>query len=192
MFVTACGTRRRYLYSRMGNQRIVPCLWFDDQAEAAASFYEAHFPEGRGLAVASFPRSGPNPANKPPGSVRTVDFSIAGQRFTALSGGPMFRPNPSISFHVRLPDADAVDALHAVLIERGVEAMPLDAYPWSPRHAWAQDRFGVWWQVVPEAVAAWLRSDDEAASDRVFHALMPMRRADVATLERAYRGDGAG
>ena len=305
----------------MGNQRIVPCLWFDDQAEAAASFYETHFPEGRVLAVAHFPRSGPNPPNKPPGSVLTVDFSIAGQRFTALNGGPSFRPNPSVSFHVRLPDAAAVDALHAVLIDGGVEAMPLGAYPWSPRYAWVQDRFGVswqliampdvrrpeivpalmyaghhhgraraaiaayvaafpdsriasvedfgegeggeagtvkhaalellgqpliamdggsfhdfgfdegvslqvlcadqaevdrlatalaadggeegpcgwvrdrfgvWWQVVPEAVAAWLTSGDEAARDRVFQALMPMRRVDLATLERAYRGDGAG
>ncbi len=301
----------------MAADRIVPCIWLDDQAEAAASFYVAAFGEGRVEAVAHFPRSGENPANKPPGSVLTVDFTVAGQRFTLLNGGPNSRPNPSVSFHVHLPDAASVDALYAALGAGGVDLMPLDAYPWSPRFVWLQDRFGVswqlmaradatrptvvpalmfaglhhgrareaiaayaaalpgsrvlhvedfgegeggevgtvkqavlellgqpvvamdggaghafgfdegvslqvtcadqaevdrvatalaadggeegpcgwvrdrfglWWQVVPEAVAGWMASDDEAARDRVFHALVPMRRLDVAALERAYRG----
>lgn len=302
----------------MAAQRIVPCLWFDDQAEVAASFYAATFPGGRVDAVVRYPRSGTNPANKPPGSVLTVDVTVAGQSFTALNGGPSLRPNPSISFHVRLPDGAAVDALHAPLSEGGMELMPLGDYPWSSRYAWVQDRFGVswqlmadpdatrptvvpalmfagphhgrardavaayvdafpasrvhqveafgegeggevgtvkqasfellgqplvamdggtghafgfdegvslqvmcadqaevdrfagalaadggeegpcgwvrdrfgvWWQVVPEAVAAWLASEDEAARDRVFHALLEMRRLDVAALERAYGGE---
>jgi predicted 3-demethylubiquinone-9 3-methyltransferase (glyoxalase superfamily) len=301
----------------MAGHRIVPCIWLDDQAEAAASFYLAAFPDGRVDAVARYPRSGENPSNQPPGSVLTVDFTVAGQRFTVMNGGPSFRPNPSVSFHVHLPDAAAVDALHAALGEGGIDLMPLDAYPWSPRFVWLQDRFGVswqlmaladavqpaivpalmfaglhhgraraaiaayaaalpdarvrhvedfgegeggevgtvkqaalelmgqpfvamdggtghafgfdegvslqvlcadqaevdriatalaadggeegpcgwmrdryglWWQVVPEQVGVWLASGDVAARDRVFHALLPMRRLDMAALERAFRG----
>lgn len=134
----------------MAADRIVPCIWLDDQAEAAASFYVDAFPEGRIDALARYPRSGENPANKPPGSVLTVDFTVAGQRFTVLNGGPSFRPNPSVSFHVRLPDAAAVDALHAALGEGGTDLMPLDAYPWSPRFVWMQDRFGVSWQLMAQ------------------------------------------
>ena len=301
----------------MTAHRIVPCIWLDDQAEAAADFYVAAFPEGRVEAVARYPSSGENPSKKPPGSVLTVDLTVAGLRMTLLNGGPRFAPNPSVSFHVHLPDAAAVDALHARLSVGGTDLMPLDAYPWSPRFVWLQDRngvswqlmarpeaarpavvpaimfggpqhgrareaiaayvaalprsrvvhvedfgageggevgtvkqavfelfgepfvamdggpghafgfgmgmslqvmcadqaevdavagalaaeggeedqcgwvrdrFGLWWQVVPERIAAWMASDDAAARDRVFEALMPMRRLDVAALERAHRG----
>jgi len=132
----------------MTEHRIVPCLWFDDQAEAAAEWYVAAFPDARLDAVARYPTTVPNPSRQPPGSVLTVDFTIAGQRFTALNGGPTFAPNPSISFFVRLPEPDAVDRLHAALSDGGQDLMALDAYPWSPRYAWVVDRFGVSWQLM--------------------------------------------
>jgi predicted 3-demethylubiquinone-9 3-methyltransferase (glyoxalase superfamily) len=127
---------------------IVPCLWFDDQAEAAADFYVSAFPEAQRGVVARYPASVPNPSQKPPGSVLTVDFTVAGQRFTALNGGPHLTPNPSISCFVRLPAEDEVDRLHDALVDEGTALMPLDAYPWSPRYAWVQDRFGVSWQLL--------------------------------------------
>ena len=132
----------------MDTPRIVPCLWFDDQAETAAAFYVAAFPDGRLGPTARYPTSGPNPTGKPPGSVLTVDFTIAGQPFTALNGGAAFTINPSISFFVYLPTEQEVDDLYHALHEGGQALMPLDAYAWSARYAWVMDRFGVTWQVM--------------------------------------------
>jgi len=127
---------------------IVPCLWFDDQAEAAARFYTETFPTGRVTAVSRYPESSDNPSGKPRGSVMTVEFDVAGQRFTALNGGPEFVPNPSISFFVQVETVEEADRLFSALAERGEVLMPLDAYPWSQRYGWAKDRFGISWQVI--------------------------------------------
>jgi len=126
---------------------IVPCLWFDDQAEAAAAFYVSAFPDAHLGAVARYP-SGPNPSRRPPGSVMTVAFTVAGQRFTALDGGPAFTLNPSISFFVYVPSAQEVERLYHALHEGGQALMPLDTYPWSERYGWVMDRFGVSWQLI--------------------------------------------
>jgi predicted 3-demethylubiquinone-9 3-methyltransferase (glyoxalase superfamily) len=130
---------------------IIPCLWFDDQAEAAAEFYVSAFRGGSVDAVVHYPESAPNPSGRPPGSVVTVDFTVAGQRFTALNGGPAFAINPSISFFVFRPTAVEVDGLVPALLDGGSALMALDAYPWSERYAWVMDRFGVSWQVMAAA-----------------------------------------
>lgn len=127
---------------------LVPCLWFDNQAEPAAHFYTQNFPSGRVTAVSYYPQSGDNPSGKPSGSVLTVDFEIAGQRFTALNGGPQFTINPSISFFVHVETADEADALFKKLASGGEVLMPLGEYPWSVRYGWVKDRFGVSWQVI--------------------------------------------
>jgi predicted 3-demethylubiquinone-9 3-methyltransferase (glyoxalase superfamily) len=132
----------------MHEQRIIPCLWFDDQAETAAGFYAATLPDAFLGASAWYPSAAPNPSGKPPGSVMSVDFTVAGQRFTALNGGPAFALNPSISFFLHVGSEQEVDALYRTLHEGGQDLMPLDAYPWSPRYAWVMDRFGVSWQVM--------------------------------------------
>ena len=127
---------------------IVPCLWFDDQAEAAARFYTSTFPGGRITAVSHYPESGDNPSGKPPGSVLTVELEVAGQRFTALNGGPAFTINPSISFFVHVDTVDEAERLFSQLVSGGSVLMPIAEYPWSPRYGWARDRFGVTWQVI--------------------------------------------
>ncbi len=132
----------------MTSQPIVPCLWFDDQAEQAAAFYAQTFPESSITAVSHYPQSADNPAGKPRGSVLTVELSISGQRFTALNGGPMFAINPSISFFAHVDTSAQAERLFAALAKDGTVRMPLDAYPWSERYAWVQDRFGVSWQVI--------------------------------------------
>ena len=132
----------------MANALIVPCLWFDDQAEAGARFYTATFPGGRVTAVSRYPESFDNPGARPRGSVLTVEFEIAGRRFTALNGGPLFVINPTISFFVHVATADAANRLFAALADGGQILMPIDAYPWSERYGWVQDRFGVSWQVI--------------------------------------------
>lgn len=127
---------------------LVPCLWFDDQAERAASFYTETFPGGRVTAVSHYPESGDNPSGKPRGSVLTVEFEVAGQRFTALNGGPNFTINPSISFFVHVDTAEQVERLFKKLESGGEVLMPLGEYPWSARYGWVKDRFGVSWQVI--------------------------------------------
>jgi predicted 3-demethylubiquinone-9 3-methyltransferase (glyoxalase superfamily) len=127
---------------------IVPCIWFDGQAEQAAAFYTRIFPESRITATSHFPESGENPPGKPPGSVLTVEFELAGRVFTAINGGPDFTPNPSISFFVLADTPEKAERLYGVLADGGEALMPLDTYPWSQRYGWVKDRFGVSWQVM--------------------------------------------
>ncbi len=128
--------------------KIIPCIWLDDQADEAAAFYVRTFPGGRVTATSRYPESIDNPSGKPRGSVLTVELEVAGGRFTALNGGPIFALNPSISFFVQVETAGEVDRLFAALVEGGEALMPLDAYPWSERYGWVKDRFGVSWQVI--------------------------------------------
>jgi len=132
----------------MRNHQIVPCIWLDGEAEQAAAFYARTFPGGRITATSRYPESSDNPSGKPRGSVLTVELEVAGQGFTLLNGGPLFVPNPSVSFFVHLDGSDEADRLFAPLADGGEVLMPLDAYPWSERYGWVKDRFGVSWQVM--------------------------------------------
>lgn len=132
----------------MTSQRIVPCLWFDDQAEQAAALYTRAFEGGRVVAVSRFPEQGANPAGRPPGSVLTVELELAGFRLTLLNGGPQFVMNPTLSFFVHTKTAAEADRRFAALAEGGQVLMPLDAWPWSERYGWVQDRYGASWQVM--------------------------------------------
>ncbi len=128
--------------------KIRPCIWLDDQAEQAAAFYVRTFPAGRIVATSRYPESCDNPSGRPRGSVLTVEFEIAGHRFTALNGGPAFALNPSISCIVNVDTPAAADRLFAALADGGEVLMPLGSYPWSERYGWVKDRFGVSWQVI--------------------------------------------
>ncbi len=132
----------------MTTSPIVPCLWFDDAAQQAASFYIELFSASRILGVSRYPESFDNPGGKPRGSLLTVELEIAGQRFTALNGGPQFTINPSISFFVQADSVTEANRLFDALGKDGKVLMPLDSYPWSERYGWVADRFGVSWQVI--------------------------------------------
>jgi predicted 3-demethylubiquinone-9 3-methyltransferase (glyoxalase superfamily) len=119
----------------MSSSHIVPCIWFDDQAEQAAAFYVQTFPDSRITAISRYPESSDNPSGRPRGSVLTVEFEVAGQRFAALNGGPHFVVNPSISFFVHVDTTEDAERLFSVLADGGEALMPLDAYPWSERYA---------------------------------------------------------
>ncbi|NGP87110.1 VOC family protein [Fodinibius halophilus] len=126
--------------------RISTCLWFDDQAEEAASFYVSIFENAEILNTT--PYYAETPSEKPKGSVMTVDFELEGQGFTALNGGPHFTPNPSISFFINCETEEEVDRLWNALSENGNILMPLDSYPFSEKYGWAQDKYGVSWQIM--------------------------------------------
>ena len=180
--------------------RIVPCLWFDDQAEPAAAFYARTFPGGRITATSRYPETADNPAGKPRGSVLTVAFEVDGQRFTALNGGPGFVPNPAVSFFVHVDTPAEADRLCSALVDSGQALMPLGAYPWSERYAWAQDRFGISWQViagrrppggatiVPCLMFAGKQHGRAAEAARAYSAIFPGSRVDH--LEYYAAGEG--
>jgi predicted 3-demethylubiquinone-9 3-methyltransferase (glyoxalase superfamily) len=125
----------------------VPHLWFDDQAEEAVELYTSLFPNGRVRGLARYPETGQEIHGRPPGSVMNVDFELAGFRMLALNGGPHFRFTPAISFFVTVEEKPDVDRLWTALADGGTALMPLDAYDWSPRYGWIQDRFGLSWQL---------------------------------------------
>jgi predicted 3-demethylubiquinone-9 3-methyltransferase (glyoxalase superfamily) len=128
-------------------QPITPHLWFDTQAREAAAFYCTLFPRSSVDSIVTL-------HDTPSGDCDVVSFTLFGQPFMAISAGPLFRFNPSISFMLnfdpsRDPDARArLDATWRALAEGGEVLMPLQAYPFSPRYGWVQDRFGLSWQLI--------------------------------------------
>jgi predicted 3-demethylubiquinone-9 3-methyltransferase (glyoxalase superfamily) len=159
---------------------IAPCLWFDDQAEAAARFYTAIFPNSRVLRISRYGEAGREIHQKPVGSVLTVDFELDGQEFTALNGGPHFQFNEAISLQVRCETQEDVDYFWERLSEGGDER--------AQTCGWLKDRFGVSWQVVPTLLAELVHDHESAASQRAMTALLQMRKLDIQALKRAYEG----
>jgi len=157
-------------------QRITPCLWFDGNAEEAARFYVSLLPDSRIDRVGRAPASYPGGEE---GAVLLVDFTLAGQTFQALNGGPNFRFTEAISFSVSCADQAEVDRLWSALTAGG--GAPIQC-------GWLKDRYGLSWQIVPEALPRLMSNSDPAQAARVFKAMMQMVKLDVAQLERAHAG----
>lgn len=132
----------------MSNPDIVPCIWLDDQAEQVAAAYVRIFPGSRIGASSRYPQSADNPSGRPRGSILTVEVDVAGTRFTLLNGGPVFTPNPSVSFFVQVGSPADADRIYSALADGGEALMPIGSYPWSERYGWVKDRWGVSWQVI--------------------------------------------
>jgi predicted 3-demethylubiquinone-9 3-methyltransferase (glyoxalase superfamily) len=122
-------------------QKITPHLWFDKQAKEAAELYMSVIPGSRITRVNTL-------HNTPSGDCDLVWFELSGQPFVAISAGPLFKFNPSLSFNVRRNTKEEVDAMWDKLSEGGKVLMPLGAYPFSERYGWAEDRYGLSWQVM--------------------------------------------
>ncbi|KQS71529.1 VOC family protein [Modestobacter sp. Leaf380] len=153
---------------------IVPCLWFTDDAEAAVALYTGLFPDSEVLEVTRYPAGAPGEE----GSVLTVEFTVAGSRYTALNGGPHDAFNDAVSLQVLVADQAELDRVWDGLLAGG--GTPVQC-------GWLKDRFGVSWQVVPRSWAAALRTATPAQAAAGFAALMPMVRIDVSALEAALR-----
>ena len=123
-------------------QKITPFLWFDNQAKEAAEFYVSAY--GKGSTVKNISRLD----NTPSGSVEIATFELLGREFQAISAGPLFKFNPSVSFHVICKTKDEVDAIWKRLSEGGTVLMELGAYPFSERYGWVQDKYGLSWQII--------------------------------------------
>ncbi len=131
----------------MPEQKIIPSLWFDREAEEAALFYTSLFKNSQIRETARYTEAGQEIHRQQPGSVMTVDFELDGYAFTALNGGPAFKFNPSISFFANCRTTEEVDNLWNELEEGGSVLMPLQSYPFSERYGWLQDRYGLSWQI---------------------------------------------
>jgi predicted 3-demethylubiquinone-9 3-methyltransferase (glyoxalase superfamily) len=158
--------------------KVSPCLWFDGEAEAAASFYVSLLPDSRIERVLRNVLDGP--AGKA-GTVLVVEFTLAGRRFMALNGGTRFEYTHAVSFHIDCADQAEVDRLWDALSAGGA----------VEQCGWLKDRYGVSWQIVPSALGPMLSDPDPARAGRAMRALLGMVKLDVAGLKAAYDGGPA-
>ena len=154
--------------------KITPFLWFDNNAEEAVKFYTSIFPNSKVLRTVRYGDTGPGPK----GQVMIVDFEVAGQRFTALNGGPQFKFTEAISLVVNVENQAELDELWTKLLQGG-----------QPQQCgWLKDKFGLSWQIVPTVLAEMMTDKDPARSNRVMEAVLKMVKLDIPTLKQAYEG----
>ena len=156
-------------------QKITPCLWFDTEAEDAATFYVSVFKGGRITQVSRYGEAGREVHGKPPGSVMVVAFEIDGQTFTALNGGPQLKFSEAVSFQVMCDSQAEIDHFWSKLSAGGRES----------QCGWLKDKFGLSWQIVPSVLPQLLSGADGTMLNRMMGAIMKMKKFDLAELQRA-------
>jgi predicted 3-demethylubiquinone-9 3-methyltransferase (glyoxalase superfamily) len=148
--------------------KITPFLWFDTQAEEAMNFYASIFKHSKVMSV-----------NRAQGRVVSVDFELEGQRFKALNAGPHFTFNEAVSFFVGCETQQEIDELWAKLTADGG----------SPgRCGWLKDKFGLSWQIIPDALGEMLGDKDPVKAKRAMDAMLQMNKLDVSKLRSAFEG----
>jgi len=152
--------------------KITPFLWFDNNAEEAVNFYTSVFKNSKIGTVHRYGDTGPGPK----GTVMTASFTIDGLEFTALNGGPVFKFNESISFVVHCKDQAEVDYYWEKLTSNGGQEVEC---------GWLKDKFGLSWQIVPDALFELLGDKDPVKSQKVMKAMLQMKKIDVAKLKQA-------
>jgi 2-polyprenyl-6-hydroxyphenyl methylase/3-demethylubiquinone-9 3-methyltransferase len=152
------------------------CLWYDNAALEAATFYAETFPDSRVNAVHRAP--GDFPSGKQ-GDVLTVDFSVLGIPCIGLNGGPAFRQSEAFSFQVATDDQDETDRYWNAIVGNGGQASEC---------GWCKDKWGLSWQITPRVLTEAFTNPDRAVAKRAFEAMMTMRKIDVAAIEAAVRG----
>jgi len=165
----------------MATQKIIPFLWFDNQAEEAVNFYTSIFsaaPGGKNSKIGGFTRydeEGSKAAGRPKGTVMTASFQLEGQEFVALNGGPVFKFTEAISFVVNCETQEEVDYYWEKLSEGGQEV----------ECGWLKDKFGLSWQITPTILSKLLQDKDAAKAQRVMHAMLQMKKIIIKDLEDA-------
>jgi predicted 3-demethylubiquinone-9 3-methyltransferase (glyoxalase superfamily) len=156
-------------------QKITPFLWFNDNAEQAVKFYTSVFKGSKILKIARYGKAAANASGRPPGSVMTIEFEIAGQRFVALNGGPYFQFTEAVSFVVNCKTQSEIDKFWTKLSAGGKES----------QCGWLKDKFGMSWQIVPSILPDLLRNPNSASTQRVMEAILKMQKLDIKTLKNA-------
>jgi len=151
----------------------IPCIWMDGTAEEAAAHYTAIFPNS---SIGEVTRYGPDmPPPMKEGDALTVGFTLDGQEYTALNGGPQFPQTEAISFQIMCKDQEEADHYWTRLTEGGEES----------QCGWLKDKFGVSWQVIPVEMLSLLNDSDPGRAQRATQAMLGMRRIDLAEIKRA-------
>jgi predicted 3-demethylubiquinone-9 3-methyltransferase (glyoxalase superfamily) len=153
-------------------QKITPFLWFNDRAEEAMNFYIGIFKNSKVIKISRYTEGAPGPK----GTVMTANFTLDGQEFIALNGGPQFTFSPAISFVVNCETQAEVNEYWEKLSEGGEQI----------QCGWLQDKFGVSWQIVPTILGEMLTAPDESKAQRVMMAMLQMKKIDIELLKRAY------
>ena len=162
----------------MADQKIVPFLWFDGDAEEAVNLYTSLFPKSRKINESRYPEGSAGT----PGSVMTITFELFGQEFVALNGGPEFKPNEAMSLMVRCDSQEEVDKYWNALTANGGE---------ESMCGWLKDKFGFSWQITPNRLMELIEDPDKEKADRAFKAMLEMRKIDIAKIEEAANAAGA-
>ena len=157
---------------------ISPNLWFDTEAEEAAAFYTSVFDDSRVVNTTHYPEGSPGEA----GTVMTVEFELAGQRFVGINGGPQFSFDEAVSFEITCEDQAEVDYFWEKLTDGGKES----------QCGWLKDRFGLSWQVVPSGMDEVFSDPDPERAQRAMQAMLKMSKLDIAELRRAADGESGG
>lgn len=157
-------------------QKITPFLWFDNQAEAAASFYVSLFKNSKIGDIARYDDAGAKAAGRPTESVMVVEFQLEGQEFVALNGGPHFKFTEAVSFVVNCETQEEVDEFWEKLTaDGGAES----------QCGWLKDKYGLSWQIVPTILPELLQDSDKAKAKRVMEAMLQMKKIDIKALKQA-------
>jgi predicted 3-demethylubiquinone-9 3-methyltransferase (glyoxalase superfamily) len=156
-------------------QKISPFLWFDHEAEEAAHFYVSVFRNSCIDRIARYPEGTPGKA----GTVMTVGFTLNGQAFTALNGGPVYKPTPAISFVVQCDGQAELEEYWGKLTTDG--GKPVQC-------GWLEDKYGISWQIVPARLLEMFLDKDTDRTRRVAEAMMKMVKLDLPALEKAFAG----
>lgn len=159
-------------------QKLIPCLWFDSQAEEAAKFYVSIFKNSKLGPITHYGDAGAKASERPKGSVMTVTFELDGQEFVALNGGPLFKFTEAVSFMVKCATQGEIDEMW-VKLSAGGEEGPC---------GWLKDKYGLSWQIVSPEWDEMLRDKDAKRSERVMEAILQMTKPGIEKIKRAYAG----
>jgi predicted 3-demethylubiquinone-9 3-methyltransferase (glyoxalase superfamily) len=157
-------------------KKITPCMWFNNNAEEAATFYVSIIKNSKIGNVTRYGEEGAKASGRPAGTVMTVAFQLNGQEFIALNGGAQFTFSPAISFIINCETQEEIDELWEKLSKGGEKEVC----------GWLKDKYGVSWQIVPTVLGEMMRDKDAEKTKRVMKALLQMTKIDIQTLQQAY------
>ena len=164
----------------MPTPRLTPCLWFDNEAEAAANYYVGIFANSRITSITRYPSAGQEIHGQPAGSVMVAAFELDGHSFTALNGGPYFKFTEAVSFQVNCTSQEEIDYYW--------EKLGAGGDPKAQQCGWLKDKFGLSWQVVPEGMEAMMKDSESPGAQRAMSAMLQMKKIDMNEIQRAYDG----